>query len=469
MGAIKIFWLREIVAMGPKSDAPDRKDEEATEQELPAKLLDEIVQIISEIEDPKELCECTFSTLETMLQRKDDSALLTSMSVSVGEIIGAIPFDAPAKALKIAVRGAALACADLLLTARDRRAPRPTSEDQSRPEGEAVTAEDAEYYYLPPHLAHLLKRIEYTSPPLPEPKKGFATFRQLYEAAILDRIDNVLIFFQKKRENIVRELPPPFILSTAFSVNLKKAIETLIFPFIGNNKQISILAPGGGWPRIDTQSFWTDPDTKLIRRKILQLWSRGWQDLKMNETPGKTTLKTLKISDNTRALRDLLSPSPPGLYDIPRISNLEIDLIASILELPDDWQEIMTNIWQRCQDLYEQEKDPRVFQQKAREGALRDGILVAIKEFPEQWNDFLVLLCHYVFPRLNTRFLEEFSASLGTTEAAREQRMPYLMRYIRQARAKPAIKLRESKEEEEWRSQAQELSDFLSGRATTDD
>lgn len=454
--------------MGPVPNAPDGRDEEVAERDLPTKLLDEIFETIRGIEDPKELCECTFSTLEIMLQRKADGGLLVSLSESVGEVIGNIPFDAPAKTLQIAVRAAASACVTLLIVARDKRAVRQESGGEDHPDSETTVA-DEEYYYLPSHLAHLLRRVDYTSPPLPEPKKGFSTFQELYETAILDRIDGALTFFQKKREGTIRELPPPFILSPAFSSNLKIAIKTIIFPFIENNKQIHILTSDGACLRIDTQSFWTDPDTKLIRRKILQLWKRGWSDLKFSDAPVKDELKTSQPSDNVKKLKNLLFPPQKEMYDIPNIGNNEINIIESIIELPDDWQKVTEDIWHRCQDLYEQEKDPRVFQQKARSGALRDGILAAVKEIPEQWSDFLVLLCHYVFPRINTRFLEDFSTCLGTTEAVREQAMPYLMRYLRQARALPAIRIRELKEEEEWRNQAQELSNFLTGRAAKSD
>jgi len=445
--------------MEPGSKMRDGNSPNLPEPDLPDEPLDEIIDVISEIDDAKELADCVFSALESLLRREAEQDLLNSLSESVGEIIGDLPFEAPEEALQIAVRTAARACIAILQTAYEARRPRHQAEDEDQSGSAPIKDEDEAYYYLPPNLAHLLKRLEYTSPILPEPMKDFETFQQLYETAILRHIDSILIFFQKTNESIYRELPPPFILSPAFATNFKKAIETLIFPFIGNSKQVRILAPGVDWTRIDTQTFWTDRNTHLIRRKILQLWARAWDDLKLITSAGEDG-----INENTKLLRSLLAPLSPRDYDLPRITNREILIFESLLEIPADWQENMADIWRRCQDLYEQEKDPRIFQQKAREGALRDGILTAFKEFPEQWSDFLVLLCHYVFPRVSTGFLEQFTASLGTSNADRERRMPYLMRYLRQVQMTPEIKAREAREEEELKIQAQHLRNFLTGR-----
>lgn len=444
---------------------PKTQDDEVAVSDAADDQLNETIEILREIDEPKELCECAFSALEILLRRDVDHELLVSLSESVGEIIGKLPFDAAPDVLEKAVRAAAAACIGLLRTAQETRPSRHVAVDETKESDEEALSEDDEFYYLPPNLAHLLKRLEYISFPPREARNGFASFQELYEAAILDKVYNVLVFFHKRCASTSRELPPPFILSSAFAANLQTAIEKLIFPHIGNNRQVRILAPGADWTKINTQSFWTERSTKLIRRKILQLWSRAWDDLKLLKAAGEEGVNLVQIKESTKLLRVLLAPQPPGEYDIPRIGNAEILFFESLLSTPEDWQASMDAVWQRCQDLYEQEIDPRVFQQKAREGALRDGILAAFKEFPEQWGDFLLLLCHYVFPRISTRFLDQFSASLGTTDAQREARMPYLMRYLRQVRAHPEIKAREVRDDEEWKSQAQELKNFLTGRA----
>ncbi|OIQ88120.1 hypothetical protein GALL_300120 [mine drainage metagenome] len=455
--------------MEQTSEMQSGQGDKTSELDLSDEQFDEIVEIICEIDDPIELCECVYSTIESLLWRETDRDLLNAFSEKVGEVIGDIPFEAPAKDRETAIRDAARASLAILRNAREMRASRQSSETAPVAEEKTASSDDDEFYYLPPNLAHLLKHVEYTSPAPLEPMQKFETFRQLYETAIINKINNTLVFFHKQCDSTFRDLPRPFILSPAFSKNLQKAIEALIFPHIDSNHQVHILTPGVDWTNIDTQTFWTNRNTQLVRRKIRQLWARAWDELKLVKTAGEDGVAIAQIKENTKLLRSLLAPTTEDEYDIPRIANREILFFESMIDTPEDWLDSMNAIWQRCQDLYEQEIDPRVFQQKAREGALRDNILLACKEFPEQWGDFLVLLCHYVFPRISTRFLEQFTASLGTTDALREQRMPYLMRYLRLARINPKIKARELKEEEAWRSQSLELRNFLTGRAESKD
>ncbi len=204
--------------------------------------------------------------------------------------------------------------------------------------------------------------------------------------------------------------------------------------------------------------------TRQLEQCILQGWTQGWDDLRLVEVK-KDGLKVLQVKDATKALRDMLQPSiAPAAYDIPKISNREIDTFQSLLDPANDWWEKLNGAWRVCHDLYEQEKDPRIFQQKAREGAFRDNLLAAFNRFPPEWVDFLVLACHRVFPRVSTSFLESFATNLGRNEVEREAHIPYTIRYLRQAREDPDIFDRERLEEYEWTMKMKELSDYLAHR-----
>ena len=105
--------------------------------------------------------------------------------------------------------------------------------------------------------------------------------------------------------------------------------------------------------------------------------------------------------------------------------------------------------------------DPRVFQQQAREGALRDYLLSSLTKLPELWGDFILLTCHRVLPRLSTKFLERFVRNIGSDKEKQRQRMPYLMRYLSLAGEDPEIMHRELVDEAIWREQAKELRKYL--------
>ncbi|OAN50288.1 hypothetical protein A6A04_02490 [Paramagnetospirillum marisnigri] len=321
-------------------------------------------------------------------------------------------------------------------------------------------------YELPPNLAHLLKRIEYVIPELPPPTKGFETFEKFVEATICRRVDKVLVFFQRHNPALKLELPTFFLASPEFAEKFHQAIGKFIIPVIWESRQIRVLATSFAWAEEDTDSFW-EHVTRGLEQCILQGWTQAWDDLKLVETK-KDGQKVFQVKDSTRALRDMLLPSDPMVYDIPKIGNREIEVFKSLLDPANDWWNSLNRSWRICHDLYEQEKDPRIFQQKARDGAFRDGLLSAFNRFPPDWVDFMVLACHRVFPRVSTQFLESFGTNLGRNEIEREAHIPYTIRYLRQAREIPEIRHREMEEEREWHARVKELSDYLAHRESKD-
>jgi len=315
-------------------------------------------------------------------------------------------------------------------------------------------------YALPPGLAHLLTRIEYEAEQLPPPRAGFNTFEQLCTAAICRRIDRVVTFFHRTNPEVHRPLPPNFLLSPLFSEKFQLAIGKLILPNIHDSRQVRMLATSFDWANADTDSFW-DFVPALLKANILDTWTASWDDLKLVETKREDGSRVLQVKEPTKQLRDMLQATDPDDYDLPRVGNREIEIFKSLLDPATDWWERLNNLWQTIHDLYEQEKEPRVFQQKAREGALRDGLLNAFQNFPDQWGDFVILSCYRVSPRINSQFLQQFSTNLGRNEHEREAHMPYLIRTLRQVREHPNILSQEREAMAEWEAQEQALRKFF--------
>jgi len=315
-------------------------------------------------------------------------------------------------------------------------------------------------YSVPPELERLLKRIEYVVPDIPEPEGGFESFDKLCEAAINRRIDKVLIFFQRHNPSVRRQLPPFFLASPEFAEKFHQAVVKFIFPVIWESRQIKVLSTSFDWANSNTEDFWKYV-SKQLQQVILEGWNVGWDNLKLVEVKKPDGTLVYQVKPELKELRELLQPSSPESYDLPRVNNRDIDTFKSLLDPAEDWWDMLNRAWQTCHDLYEQEKDPRVFQQKAREGALRDNLIAAFNRYPEQWADFLVLACHRVFPRFSTAFLESFSRNFGRNEAEREAHLPYTMRYLRHTYEHPEIARNEQREEDEWKEQMQMLSDYL--------
>ena len=316
-------------------------------------------------------------------------------------------------------------------------------------------------YDVPPQFARLLQRLEYSVPQLPPPTGDFESFDTLCEAAIIRRIDKVLVFFQRRNDTINRPLPPNFLASPEFAEKFHAAAIELVFPVIWESRQMRLMSTNFDWARNDTESFWRHVDRQFASM-ILDGWIKGWDELKLVETK-RDGQKVLQVKEVTKRLREILQPSTPEAYDIPKITNREIDIFKSLLDPFEDWWDSLNYSWQVCHDLYEQEKDPRVFQQKARDGALRDNLLATFQRFPEQWSDFLVLTCHRVFPRVSTAFLEDFTRNFGRNESEREAYLPFTMRYLRQAQAHPTFRREERAEEDEFEIQMEDLKRYFRG------
>lgn len=442
---------------------------------------------VGQIDDPLELMEQSYLGLKLLLRRASDGKLFDQFSIALGEIIGDLPFEAPEAELRARTKQAASRCVEVLQRARDRRPPRteeivvkpapsktatapsktattPVIEPPDLPSPPSEEKENADLEYsLPPHLAHLLKHMEYDVPEPPPPAKGFTSFDQLFAAAIDYRLDRVFVFFQRSNPKLIRVLPPPFLHAPEFAGKFKAAVRRLILPSIHNSRQSRLLSTNIDFANADVEGFWQQLNDSM-RHLLMMAWNAAWNEIKLIEGR-RGEDRVLQVKTETRDLRAMLQPSAPSAYDLPRIGNDEIELFKSLLDFSVDWWPKLNEVWRSCHVVYEQEKDPRVFQQQAREGALRDLILAVLEEFPEHWRDHFVLLCHRVFPRLTSRFLERFTYNIGRDEAERARRMPYLMRYLKQARECPEVSLHERQDEAAWQKQGDDLRNYLKGRA----
>ncbi|MBF0335266.1 MAG: 2,3-bisphosphoglycerate-dependent phosphoglycerate mutase, partial [Alphaproteobacteria bacterium] len=110
-------------------------------------------------------------------------------------------------------------------------------------------------------------------------------------------------------------------------------------------------------------------------------------------------------------------------YDIPAVKNEQIELFRALLT---DFDRIdMENAWTKLRQTYEQEMDQRIYQEKARDGALRDSLLKCFDDFPDRLSEFLALLCYFTLPKLSISFLMKFTHNKGTNDDERNRKIPY--------------------------------------------
>ena len=314
-------------------------------------------------------------------------------------------------------------------------------------------------YDLPFHLQHLLKRLDYVAPDLPAPRDAFPSFEMLCEAAILRRLDKVLLFFQRYNPDLKRELKPFFLSSPQFRTKLQEAVRQFVLTKLWESRQIRTLSASLDLSKVNDETFW-DVINHTLRANILECWQNGWEELMPVAARKEDGSKVLKIKDNLKQLREMLQPDNPEDYDMPKVGTQELMVFTTLLDTKEDWWELLNKPWKVFVDLYEQEKDPRIYQERAREGALRDYMLQSFNSYPTEWLDFILLASYRVFPRISTRFIDNFT----TNYQNREKVLPFTMRFLEQAREKPEIMFRELREEQAYNQEREELRKVLAHR-----
>jgi hemerythrin-like metal-binding protein len=342
--------------------------------------------------------------------------------------------------------------------------PNPAPAPAKSPVPALVAANDGDVdYALPPHLDHLLRRLAYQVP-VPGPAAfGFESFEQLCAAAIRRRIDKVLLFFQRSNPAIRRDLPPPFVASPDFARRFGEAVELLILPSMLQSRQFRQLESRLDWQAANTDSFWDAVDGALAE-DMWGRWAAAWDDLRLVERIKEDGGRVFQVKPGLKILREMLIPSCPHGYDLLRIGNVEIGAFRSLFDPRHDLTVGLEAAWRSCHDFYEQEMEPRVFQQRARDGALRDYLLSAHAKFSDHWGEFLILTCHRVFGRVSTRYLERLTFSLGKTPEDRLAHMPFLIGYLAQLAGHPHVRRHEREDEERYQAERQDLQKVLSGR-----
>jgi hypothetical protein len=267
----------------------------------------------------------------------------------------------------------------------------------------------------------------------PAPPQKFATFKELFPAAICYRVERATCFFQRHNPDLSRDVRRPFLLSTAFAERLFKVVNQIIVPaMISGSRIIGMMETTQQWAGVSTAEFWEILDRdERGKTGIVAAWAAAWDGCRQrreNRVARDGTKSTVLVASPTLLkVREILAPAE-NEFTIPPIRNDEITLFASMLyELDIDRME---HTWNRLRQLYEQELDRRQYQDKAREGALRDSILNAFEIVPDLTGDFLALLCYYCFDNFDLALLERFTHNKGTTPEQRKKRIPYLMNFL---------------------------------------
>lgn len=279
-------------------------------------------------------------------------------------------------------------------------------------------------------------------PPPPAPINGF---EPVFAAAIKRRLRLITTFFQRYNPEIRRDVPLPFLQSPLFAAALEEVIDRFILPSMFRSRGVRTLELRQRWIEIDEESFWLLMEQDISKQIILAAWETAWHVYRqevafLRDTEALGWKAVYKTTPEFEAMeKALVHPD----YFIPQLTNREIDLFSSLLE-PVYGRSALENAWTRLRQFYEQELDRRNYQDRARDGALRDSLLDCFNFFPDRIGELLALLCYFNFPQLTISYLETFTRSKGRSREERERRVPYLMLFLDDERVKHARMVEEA-------------------------
>ncbi len=274
--------------------------------------------------------------------------------------------------------------------------------------------------------------------PAPQPKDQCDDFRDLLSEAIWMRVSAVITFFQRHNPRLDRQPFRLFICSPDFGRRLEQAIRSLIVPAMMTSRPVSVFGEKRVWSTVSPVDFWTllsrDEDN-LFRTIWLNTWTNAVEETERLRRPQKA-----KSDDSRKAAGETLAtrlahalasrPDDQVPYILPPISTTLASLFASFLyDLERNTLEIQ---WTPLRQLYEQEMDRRIYQDRARYGAFRDRLLEILERLPPRHGELMAVLCYYNFRRMSLTFLREFVRNKGANEVEWRANMPLLMYFLDQ-------------------------------------
>lgn len=396
-----------------------------------ARLYAECCQLVDRARDVPALAQVTGAMLGDLLRRVDDHAYRDKMQGKVREFFqlqarNGLASDAAASSLRHFVKQVVL----LVITNHPHVAPPlpgETGPAAAEDDTLAVSREATEV----PEIEQPLAPTAVKAVPPPD-AKTCESFPELLIEAICWRIESVATFFHRANPDLIRELRRPFLLSPGFPSRMKEVVRRFIIPQMISSRSMQVLEGGRDWRTVDTEAFWEILEQEGKLRRLYQVWDAAWENYKL--------VREWRRDPKTQMRREVWVRKPELLdmretlacpdYDIPSVKNEQLELFRALLT---DFDRVdMENAWTKLRQTYEQEMDQRIYQEKARDGALRDSLLKCFDEFPDRLSEFLALLCYFTLPKMSISFLVKFTHNKGTNDAERKVKIPYLMRFLDQ-------------------------------------
>ena len=206
----------------------------------------------------------------------------------------------------------------------------------------------------------------------------------------------------------------PFMVAPEFSAVFEDALRRFILPQIRSSRQVKALANAYNWSQVGGEQLIEIIQESEINNPILHNWDLAWNSFKSDAKDSKENPWTLFREDATKS--NYVPPDRDNIRLLMDLIRYEPDAIAKC--------------WRELQSLSQQEFSPSGRQERAREGALRDGILKWSAKMPDYVGEFLAIKAAFTFPPCNPDYMRALLNNFGRSDQDRRRNAPFLSQFV---------------------------------------
>lgn len=245
--------------------------------------------------------------------------------------------------------------------------------------------------------------------------KPFTDFPTLFDDTICGFSRKVLALLQVKGSDKVSRIP--FILAPEFGACYEDVLRRFVLPTMKSSRHIQQLAHNYNWAEVGGNKLIDVIQGGEVNNPVLHNWDTRWGTFR---TPKG---KKLRPEDNPWPI--FREDAVQSNYDPPEEDDLQ--MLQDIIRFE---AESFAKAWRELAQLYEQEFTPNGRQEKAREGAFRDGLMKWASKLPEHVGEFLAMKSFFMFPLIDGQFMRRLLGNFGRNDAERRRAAPFLADFV---------------------------------------
>ena len=242
-------------------------------------------------------------------------------------------------------------------------------------------------------------------------------FESLFDDTLVEHIRKILelLCIPPANEATSARSRLPFLSAPEFQSVFEDVMREFILPTIRKSRHVQTMSQTYNWSQVGGEQIIEIIHTSEVNNPILHNWDGYWNNIKEEKVKKGVDSPWARFRDDATRCRYV----PPSKEDV----RLMMDMIRFEPESID-------KAWRELEQLYQQEFTPGGRQERAREGAFRDGILKWSARLPDHLSEFLAIKAHYSFIKLDGNYMRALVANFGRTESERFRNAPYLSQFV---------------------------------------